>query len=83
MIFQLKNESDEVGLLKVVECLGNTWSPESYGDIISKSLKLFSEIGEDDGWDVDDLDDFIQFHNLRNVLILDRAFIENEIQFSQ
>jgi len=83
MIFQLKNESDEVGLLKVVECLGNTWSPESYGDIISKSLKLFSEIGEHDGWDVDDHDDFIQFHNLRNVLILERVFIENEIQFYQ
>jgi hypothetical protein len=83
MIFQIKNESDEIGLLKVIECLGNTRSPESYGDIISKSLKLFSEIGEDDGWDVDDLDDFVQFHNLRNVLILERVFIENEIQFYQ
>jgi hypothetical protein len=83
MIFQIKNESDEIGLLKVIECLGNTRSPESYGDIISKSLKLFSEIGEDDGWDVDGLDDFVQFHNLRNVLILERVFIENEIQFYQ
>jgi hypothetical protein len=83
MIFQLKNESDEVGLLKVVECLGNTWSPESYGDIIIKSLKLFSEIGEDDGWDIDDIDDFVQFHNLRSVLILERFFIEDEIQFYQ
>jgi hypothetical protein len=83
MIFQIKNDSDNVGLLKVVECLGNKWSPESYSDIISKSLKLFSETGEDDGWDVDDLDDFIEFHNLRSVLILERFFIGDEIQFYQ
>jgi hypothetical protein len=83
MIFQIKSESNEVGLLKVVECLGNTWSPESYGDIISKSLKLFSEIGEADGWDVDDLDDFVEFNNLRNVLILEHFFIVDEIQFYQ
>jgi len=36
MIFQIKKESDEIGLLKVVEYVGNTRSPESYGDIISK-----------------------------------------------
>jgi hypothetical protein len=83
MIFQIKNDSDDVGLLKVVECLGNKWSPESYGDIISRSLKLFSEIGEDDGWDIDDIDDFVQFHNLRSVLILERIFVEDEIQFYQ
>jgi len=82
MIFQIKNESNEVGLLKVVGC-GGVRSPRSYGDIISKSLKLFSEIGEDDGWDVDDLDDFVEFNNLRNVLILEHFFIADEIQFYQ
>jgi hypothetical protein len=82
MIFQIKNDSDDVGLLKVVECHTPRDSSE-YGDIISKSLKLFSEIGEDDGLDIDDIDDFVQFHNLRSVLILERFFIEDEIQFYQ
>jgi hypothetical protein len=82
MIFQIKNDSDNVGLLKVVECHGSMGSSE-YDNVISKSLKLFSETGEDDGWDVDDLDDFIVFHNLRSVLILERFFIVDEIQFYQ
>ncbi len=82
MIFQIKNDSDDVGLLKVCVCHTPRDSSE-YGDIISKSLKLFSEIGEDDGWDIDDIDDFVQFHNLRSVLILERFFIEDEIQFYQ
>jgi hypothetical protein len=82
MIFQLKNESDEIGLLKVVKCHTPRDSSE-YDDIISKSSKLFSEIGEDEGWDVDDVDDFVQFHNLRSVLILERFFVEEEIQFYQ
>jgi hypothetical protein len=82
MIFQIKNDSDNVGLLKTVKCHSSIDSRE-YGNVISKSLKLFSETGEDDGWDVDDLDDFVQFHNLRSVLILERFFIEDEIQFYQ
>jgi len=82
MIFQIKNDNDDVGLLKVVKCHTPKDSSE-YGDIISNSLKLFSEIGEDDGWDIDDIDDFVQFHNLRSVLILERFFVEDEIQFYQ
>ena len=82
MIFQIKNDSDNVGLLKTVKCHSSIDSRE-YGNVITNSLKLFSEIGEDDGWDVDDLDDFVQFHNLRSVLILERFFIEDEIQFYQ
>jgi hypothetical protein len=41
MIFQIKNDSDDVGLLKVVECLGNKWSPESYGDIIEDEIQFY------------------------------------------
>jgi len=82
MIFQIKNESDEVGLLKVVECHTPKDSSE-YCDIIRKSLKLFSEIGEEEGWDVHDIDDFVEFHNRRSVLILERIFAEDEIQFYQ
>jgi len=69
-------------VLKVVKC-HTPRDSSGYGDIIRESLKLFSGIGEDDGWDVDDLDDFVQFHNLRSVLILERVFIEDEIQFYQ
>jgi hypothetical protein len=82
MIFQIKNDSDNVGLLKTVKCHSSIDSRE-YGNVITNSLKLFSETGEDDGWDVDDLDDFIEFHNLRSVLILERFFIGDEIQFYQ
>jgi hypothetical protein len=82
MIFQIKNDSDNVGLLKTVKCHSSIDSRE-YGNVITNSLKLFSEIGEDDGWDIDDIDDFVQFHNLRSVLILERFFIEDEIQFYQ
>ena len=82
MIFQVTQEGEEMGILKVVECHGNNFSPASYGDIISKSVILFREIGEDDGWDVDDLDDFVQFHNLRSVVIIERIFIEDVIEFN-
>jgi hypothetical protein len=82
MIFQIKNDSDNAGLLKTVKCHGSIDSRE-YGNVITNSLKLFSEIGEDDGWDIDDIDDFVQFHNLRSVLIVERFFVEDEIQFYQ
>lgn len=82
MIFQVTQEGEEMGILKVVECRGNNFSPSSYGDIIKKSLKLFSEIGEDDGWDIDNLNDFVDFHNLRSVLIIERIF-PDVIEFHQ
>jgi len=81
MIFQITEDGENIGLIKVVECLGNKFSPDGYGEIIDRSVKLFKEIGEDDGWDIDDLDDFVEFHNLRSVLIIERIFIEEEIDF--
>lgn len=81
MIFQITEDGENIGLIKDVECHGNTFSPSSYGDIIDKSIKLFKEIGEDEGWDIDDLDDFVEFHNLRSVLIIERIFIDDEIDF--
>ena len=51
MIFQITEDGENIGLIKDVECHGNTFSPSSYGEIIDKSIKLFKEIGEDEGWD--------------------------------
>lgn len=81
MIFQINEDGENKGLLKVVECHSTTFKPDEYGDIITNSLKQFAEIGDEEGWDVDDIDDFVEFHNLRSVLILERIFVEDEIEF--
>jgi hypothetical protein len=82
MLYQVLNESgDDMGLLKVVECHSEKFNPYQYEEIIKKSCELFKEIGEDEGFDPDDLDDFVTFHNLRSVLILERIYVEGEINF--
>jgi hypothetical protein len=83
MIFQITEDGENMALLRVVECNSDSFSSSEYGDIITRSLKLFEEIGEDDGWDTDNIDDFVEFHNLRSVLILERIFVEDEIEFKQ
>ena len=82
MIFQITEDGENIGLIKDVKChYPDKFSPGEYGEIIAKSVILFKEIGEDEGWDIDDLDDFVEFHNLRSVLIIGRIFIEDEIDF--
>jgi hypothetical protein len=83
MIFQITEDAENMALLRVVECNSNSFPASEYGDIITRSLKLFEEIGENDGWDTDNIDDFVEFHNLRSVLILERIFVEDEIEFKQ
>lgn len=83
MIYQIKEDGENKGLLKTVKCHSPAFKPDEYGDIITSSLKKFAEIGDEEGWDVDDIDDFVEFHNLRSVLILERIFVEDEIEFKE
>ena len=81
MLFQINDqEGYQMGLLQVTTNHTEI-STDRYSDIISNSLQDFKNNGEDDGFDTYDLDDFVTYHNLRSVLIIERVFIEEEINY--
>lgn len=81
ILFQITGNGENVGLIRVVSFLDFELTPEECTTVISSSIDLFKEIGEDEGWDIDDLDDFVQFHNLRYKFTIERVFCEDEIEF--
>ena len=81
MLFQINDEGKQMGLLQVVKNHNEERvKPVMYDDIITQSLEKFKDNGEENGYDIYDLDDFVIYHNLRNVLILERVFVE-EIEY--
>jgi hypothetical protein len=81
VIFQITNNGDNEGLIRVNKFLDGKLTPEECRTVISHSIDLFKKIGEDDGWDIDNLDDFVEFHNLRYKFTIERVFFEDEIEF--
>ena len=71
-----------MGLIVVKEFLNGKLTPSECSTVISHSINLFKEIGEHDGWDIDNLDDFVEFHNLRCKFTIERVFCEEDIDFS-
>lgn len=80
MLFQINEDGESMGLLQVVKNHTEV-SKDRFSEIISNSLEDFKDNGEDDGFDTYDLDDFVTYHNLRSVLIIERVFIEEEINY--
>lgn len=80
MLFQINEDGEQMGLVKVTENHTEI-STDRYSEIISESLQSFKESGEDDGFDPYDLSDFVIYHNLRSVLRIERVFIKEEIEY--
>ena len=78
-MYQLVFQGEEIGIVKVVDILNSTTTLERVPEIIKNSFENFIDLrwNENDGeYDVDNVDDFITYHNLRNVVILERVFLE-------
>jgi hypothetical protein len=78
-MYQLVFQGEEIGIVKVVDILNSTTTLERVPEIIKNSYENFQETIWDEGneeYDVNDVDDFITYHNLRNVVILERVFLE-------
>jgi hypothetical protein len=78
-MYQLVFQGEEIGIVKVVDILNSTTKLERVPEIIKNSYENFQETIWDEGneeYDVDNVDDFITYHNLRNVVILERVFLE-------
>jgi hypothetical protein len=79
MLFQIQEDGEPMGLVQVTKNHTEV-SKDRYSEIISNSLQRFKDDGEDDGFDVYDLDDFVTYHNEHSVLIIERVFFE-EIEY--
>jgi hypothetical protein len=78
-MYQLVFQGEDIGIVKVVDILNSTTTLERVPEIIKNSYENFQETIWDEGneeYDVDNVDDFITYHNLRNVVILERVFLE-------
>jgi hypothetical protein len=78
-MYQLVFQGEEIGIVKVADILNSTTTLERVPFIIKNSYENFQETIWDEGneeYDVDNVDDFITYHNLRNVVILERVFLE-------
>jgi hypothetical protein len=78
-MYQLVFQGEEIGIVKVADILNSTTTLERVPEIIKNSYENFQETIWDEGneeYDVDNVDDFITYHNLRNVVILERVFLE-------
>jgi len=75
MLFQINEDGETMGLVQVTKNHTEI-SKDRYSEIISKSLENFKDNGEDDGFDSYNLSDFVTYHNLRSVLIIERVFTE-------
>jgi hypothetical protein len=78
-MYQLVFQGEEIGIVKVVDILNSTTKLERVPEIIKNSYENFQDTIWDEGneeYDVDNVDDFITYHNLRNVVILERVFLE-------
>ena len=83
ILFQITNNGEIEGLIRVNEFLNGELTPTECSTVISHSIDLFKEIGEDEGWNIDDLDDFVEFHNLRCKFTIERVYCEeDDIDFS-
>ena len=78
-MYQLVFQGEDIAIVKVVEILNDSTKEESVPKIISNSFENFKDLRwneNDEEYDVDNVDDFITYHNLRNVVILERVFLE-------
>jgi hypothetical protein len=78
-MYQLVFQGEDIGIVKVVDILNSTTTLERVPEIIKNSYENFQETIWDEGneeYDVNNVDDFITYHNLRNVVILERVFLE-------
>ena len=78
-MYQLVNQGEEIGIVRVVKILNDSTKEERVPKIISNSYENFQDTIWDENneeYDVDNVDDFIIYHNLRNVVILERVFLE-------
>jgi hypothetical protein len=80
MVFQITAEGEQMGLVQVTKNHTKVLT-NRYSEIISTSLQLFKENGEEDGFDSNDLSDFVTYNNLHSVLEIERIFIKEEIEY--
>lgn len=78
MLYQINKEEETMGLVQVTTNHTGI-SEDRYYETISNSFQKFKTYGEDDGFDPYDLDDFVTYHNLHSVLIIERILIIEEI----
>ena len=78
-MYQLVFQGEDIAIVKVVEILNSSTKLERVPKIISNSFENFQDTiwdEKNEEYDVDNVDDFITYHNLRNVVILERVFLE-------
>ena len=79
--YQLKLENENVALVKTRE-FGKIPNSEDISDIIKRSWDKWRELDPDEllaneGYDQDNIDDFIEWNNFRNKIGLVRLIIED------